>query len=266
MSYFRGDPYIWQDGDLNVHVWSDRDPVTNEYYVKQMIGGAAFDELAVIRVAEMVESEQRFEEAANHAAESGNAGGLYKKQLAEIRHRLKSMLGVAWVAGLLVLLFLPAAGAQQIDLGGKCISRETDPDSYRLEPLRQSEIADRNALLNAVIKSTNWLIVKNVSDDHDSPEYIEWRQNSDALNDAADKLAADILAAHSITFAPTDKKTNYGTFLELNDVGPELYGLDGDKQFATVKMMGNFLLISNFKETPCGEAREFDAFSFGRSR
>lgn len=95
MSYFRGDPYIWTDGEDNVHIWTDLHPITHEWRVKQMIVKEVFDHVAVVRVAEMVEdSGSRFETAADRAADSGNAGRLHKHTLAEMRHRLKSLLGV----------------------------------------------------------------------------------------------------------------------------------------------------------------------------
>jgi hypothetical protein len=92
MSYFRGDPYIWQDGDLNVHIWTDLRG--HEWHNKIMLSAAVVDEMSAIRVAEMIET-GRFAEIAHRAADSGNAGGLYRKTLGELRRRLASLMGVA---------------------------------------------------------------------------------------------------------------------------------------------------------------------------
>ena len=92
MSYFRGDPYIWQDGDLNVHIWTDLRG--NEWHNKIVILAEVVDELAAIRVAELLEND-RFEEIAHRAADSGNAGGLHRKMLSEMRRRLASLKGVS---------------------------------------------------------------------------------------------------------------------------------------------------------------------------
>lgn len=163
----------------------------------------------------------------------------------------------------LLLLFLPAAGAQQQVGGHRCIIRETDKDSYRLEPLRLSEIADRNAIAEEGRKNVD-LLIKSAK--MDSQGYRDYQEDSDRIDKEADRLALSILEAHDITFSPDDKAKNYGTF--LLPPGGSLFGLDADKKFASVQMMGNFLLISNFTEEPCGKfdgnSMEMDQFMFNK--
>ena len=91
MSYVRGDPYIWRGGDNDLHIWSKH--LDDEYRVKQRVSSDIFDQMAVVRVAEMIE-EGRLEKAIERAANSGNAGSLHKKTFTELLHRVKSMLKV----------------------------------------------------------------------------------------------------------------------------------------------------------------------------
>jgi hypothetical protein len=159
---------------------------------------------------------------------------------------------------IVILLVAPCALAQQIN--ANCIDRAIDMDSYRLEPLRSSEIADRDAILEAVSKNVDHLL-KIMTAENDSPEMIEWRAETDKLNLEGDNLAVAILAAHDVTFGPDDNGHNYGTFLNTDRLGIELYGLDADRKFVAARMAGNFLLIYNFTEKPCGiqhATREYD--------
>lgn len=98
MSYFRGDLYLWNDGDDNLHVWSEtRDPGNDSktsLRVKQMIllPAAIFDQLAVMRLAEMIR-DNRLESAIDAATTGGNAGGLWLREMSsELKSRLRSLV------------------------------------------------------------------------------------------------------------------------------------------------------------------------------
>ena len=97
MSYFRGELYAWNDGDDDLHLWSDtRDaamddgiPLHTQQKIK--IPKDKFDQLAVMRLAELCR-DGRLEAAIDHAVTGGNAGGLWLESIADqLKARLKSL-------------------------------------------------------------------------------------------------------------------------------------------------------------------------------
>lgn len=97
MSYFRGEKYLWNDGDDNLHIWSDtrepdgdtKTPLSTPQ--KIVLSREMFDELAVMRFLELIE-DGRVEDAIHRAGQSGNAGKHTRSTGVHVLHRIKSMI------------------------------------------------------------------------------------------------------------------------------------------------------------------------------
>jgi hypothetical protein len=76
MAYFRGDPYIWSDGE-RLHLWlaSGHVPANDEIYVSGVsIPETTMDQFAVMRFAELLQLGTAGKAIAD-ALENGNFGG-----------------------------------------------------------------------------------------------------------------------------------------------------------------------------------------------
>lgn len=80
MAYFRGNPYIWSDSGDNLHIWMEAPDLScgeleGRWKAAINVPARVFDQLAVMRVAELIRDGRVKQVIAEAIKEQGGNGG-----------------------------------------------------------------------------------------------------------------------------------------------------------------------------------------------